>query len=148
MNEDRIFFEQAFAYVNVDTDLGDMLLDCLRHSSEINDSCDILLCRFIYDGDEINFYMTYVEDDIAKALSGFVYVEGNSVRFETDKQNYSKRTIEKKFTETFNFEKDKVERLTKQGEDVKSVSLEPFSKEEFESFVHEKAEHYKKGLGR
>lgn len=148
MNEDRIFFEQAFTYVNITNHLGDILLNCLRHSSEINNSCDILMSRFIYDDDEINFSMTYIEDDIAKALSGFAYIDIDRIKFEIVKQNYDTDEDEKKFTEIFEFKNDEVKRRTLCNNKLKSVSLEPFSREEFENFVHDKAEHYKKGLGR
>ena len=108
--EDKIFFEQRFKGIGISEEELLLYLNCLRHSREISNSSDILMCRFDKKI-EINFSLGYDDNGSSKTIGGFISKDDNSVLFDCEKYDYdTNKSI--KYIEEFIFENSSIKSST------------------------------------
>lgn len=145
--EDKLFFEQKFKGIGISDEELLLYLNCLRHSREINESSDILMCRFD-KRIEVNFSLGYEENGCSKTIGGFVSKDGNSILLDCEKYDYqTSKSI--KFIEEFIFEKSFVKRITSYSDnEVYEVELPLFTMEDMQEFIDNKVSQIKGSIGK
>ena len=140
--EDKIFFEQRFKGIGISEEELLLYLNCLRHSREISNSSDILMCRFDKKI-EINFSLGYDDNGSSKTIGGFISKDDNSVLFDCEKYDYdTNKSI--KYIEEFIFENSSIKRITSYSDEEKYVSELPlFTQEDMQEFIDTKVSQIK-----
>ena len=145
--EDKLLFEERFKGIGISDEELFLYLNCLRHSREMGESADILMCRFDKKI-EINFSLGYDDNGSSKTIGGFISKDDNSVLFDCEKYDYdTNKSI--KYIEEFIFENSSIKRITSYSDEEKYVSELPlFTQEDMQEFIDTKVSQIKGNISK
>lgn len=162
--EDRILYEIYFGYQGLSDEEGDYYIDIIRHTKEVTDSefnignpettaYDIITMSLKkLENGEVGFNGAISNGNENKCLEGVIKKIGNRV-FVTSELLSLHPSIENRkpydVTDYFTFKGSQVLRKTSypDGKYVETI-MEPFDKEDLESYIQSKADHMKKPMSR
>lgn len=162
--EDRILYEIYFGYQGLSDEEGDYYIDIIRHTKEVTDSefnvgnpetiaYDIITMSLKkLENGEVSFNGAISNGNENKCLEGVIKKIGNRVFVTSELLSLHPEVENRKpydVTDYFTFKGSQVLRKTSytDGKYVETI-MEPFNKEDLESYIQSKADHMKKPMSR